>query len=173
MTQNLSLTVVCGLPGVGKTTVAHTLADHLGGTVLRTDVVRKQRFPEPEYTRAEEVAVYDTLLKRAETRLTSGTSIVLDGTFHDRHYRDRADRVANRVGVPCRFVRVICESTVVRERIAARNDDESDATFEIHKQFKEQFETLDRAHLVVDNSGTEAETHEQIREIISAETSLE
>jgi shikimate kinase len=33
--------VVCGLPGVGKSTVARAIADAVDGEVLRTDVIRQ------------------------------------------------------------------------------------------------------------------------------------
>ncbi|MFB6177910.1 MAG: AAA family ATPase, partial [Halobaculum sp.] len=57
-TEQVSLVVVCGPPGVGKTTVASEAADQVDGTVLRTDVVRKDLFPEPTYDEAETEAVY-------------------------------------------------------------------------------------------------------------------
>ena len=66
------LVVVCGLPGVGKTTVAEHASERLDGTLLRTDVVRKELFPDPEYTDAEAAAVYDELFARASEELARG-----------------------------------------------------------------------------------------------------
>ncbi|MCF2241345.1 AAA family ATPase, partial [Halobacterium salinarum] len=44
------LVVVCGLPGTGKTTVSGHAAETLDAELLRTDVVRTDLFPEPDYT---------------------------------------------------------------------------------------------------------------------------
>lgn len=160
-----SLVVVCGLPGAGKTTVAGTIAECLGAERLRTDVVRKELFPEPAYTDAEADAVYEELLDRAEESLSAGRPVVLDGTFHEAGYRDRAAAVAARQGVPLALVRVTCDSEVVRERIRSRTDDESDADFRIHELFRDRFEPVVREHAVVDNSGDLAATRHRVREL--------
>lgn len=173
VTQAPSLTVVCGLPGVGKTMVARTAAGVVDGEVLRTDVLRKTHFPEPAYTDPEERSVYVTLFDQAAKHLSSGTPAVLDGTFHDRRYRDRAEDVADDVGVPCRFVHVVCDTSVVRDRIAAREDDESDATFEIYKRFQAEFDSVEREHAVVDNSGPKDRTQAQVRGILTVDAEVE
>ena len=36
---------MCGLPGVGKTTIARELAPLVNGVVLSTDKIRKDLFP--------------------------------------------------------------------------------------------------------------------------------
>lgn len=143
--------------------MARTISDRLGGRLLRTDVVRKELFPEPEYTKAEEQAVYQELLSRAETTLTDGQSAILDGTFYDATYRDQAEDVAAECTAGFRIVRVTCEETVVEDRIRAREGGESDATFEIHKRFREKFEPIQREHLTVDNSGSITEGLETVR----------
>ncbi|MFC3477428.1 AAA family ATPase [Halobacterium litoreum] len=156
------LVVVCGLPGAGKTTVAEHAVDALDATLFRTDVVRKDLFPDPEYTREEMRAVYDELFSRAEDAVADGDAVVLDGTFKRREYRGRARRAAEELGVPFTLVRVACEEDVVRERIRARSGDASDADFEIHQQYREEFESLAGEHARVDNSGTLEETLAQV-----------
>lgn len=157
------LVVVCGLPGAGKTTVARAVADRLDGRIHRTDVVRKDLFEDPDYTDAEERAVYEALFDRAAATLADGTTAILDGTFHDRTYRDRAERVADAAGVPVRHVRVVCAESVVESRMARREDDESDATFEIHRRYRELFDDLEREHVRVDNADSLERTREQVR----------
>lgn len=152
------LVLVCGPPGTGKSTVAERVTERLDGLLLRTDVVRKELYPEPSYTATESAAVYDELFERARANLETGAHVVLDGTFREASLRERAASVAEAVGVEYRIVRVTCDEAVVEERIAGRVDDESDADFEIHKQIKAEFEPIAAEHLVVDNSGSLAET---------------
>jgi predicted kinase len=154
--------VVCGLPGVGKTTVSERVAGHLDGRLLRTDVVRKELFDDPDYTDQEERRVYGELLDRARASLRRGESVVLDGTFYAARYRDRAASVADAVGVDARFVRVDCEARVVRDRIAAREDDESDGGVEVFELYRDLFEPLERDHVTVDNGGSLAATRRQV-----------
>lgn len=155
------LVVVCGLPGVGKSTVARAIADRLDADVLRTDVVRKELFEAPEYTSDETRAVYDELLARARERLDDGRAVVLDATFKTRTRRHDARELAADIGAEFRLVYVDCDSEVVERRIAAR-DDVSDADFEIHLQFKDRFEPVEMDHERIDNSGSERETVEQV-----------
>lgn len=162
------LVLVCGPPGTGKSTVAERVTERLGGRLLRTDVVRKELFPDPSYTSEESEAVYDELFARAHQSLEDGEHIVLDGTFRRATLRDRAAAVADEVGVEFRVVRVTCTEAVVRERIAARADDPSDADFAIHKQIKAEFEPIERECLVVDNSGSLEATIETVDEAFPA-----
>ena len=156
-----SLVVVCGLPGVGKSTVARRVADRIGAEVLRTDVVRKELFDDPGYTAEETAAVYDELLARAADRLADGRSVVLDATFKTRGRRREAREVAEGLDCGFRLVHVDCEEAVVERRIAER-DGVSDADFQIHRQFREAFEPVEMDHLAVDNSGSEADTRRQV-----------
>jgi predicted kinase len=99
-----SLVAVCGLPGVGKTTVAETVADRLDGRLLRTDVVRKEILTDPDYTEAESRMVYDELFERARETVASGRSVVLDGTFQDADRRDRLAALAAELDTELRLV---------------------------------------------------------------------
>ena len=55
------LVALCGLPGVGKSTVAGYVTEQLDAVRLRTDVVRKELFDEPQYTAEETESVYREL----------------------------------------------------------------------------------------------------------------
>lgn len=156
------IVVVCGLPGAGKTTVAEHTAELLDGQLFRTDVVRKDLFPEPEYTDAEMRRVYEELFERAAAVVEGGDVAVLDGTFQHADLRDEVARVGEALGVPVSFVKVDCDADVVRDRIRSRSDDASDADFQIHQQYRESFDDVDREHAVVDNSGGLDETRDQV-----------
>lgn len=157
-----AVVVVCGLPGAGKSTVARHVADRVDGLLLRTDVVRKELFSDPDYSTAESMRTYDEVFERARRTVEAGRSVVLDGTFREQSYRDRAERVAEAVGVGFRLVRVECEEDVVEERIAARTDDPSDADFSVYELVRDSFEAIDRPHVRIDNSEDLDDTRQQV-----------
>ncbi|WP_132057877.1 AAA family ATPase [Halorussus amylolyticus] len=159
-----SLVVVCGLPGVGKTTVAETVADRLDGRLLRTDVVRKEILTDPDYTEEESRMVYRELFDRARATVEQGRSVVLDGTFQDEVRRTDAADLAATLGAEFRLVKVECDEAVVRERIESREGDESDADFEVHRMYRETFDDLARDHATVDNSDGLDSTLRQVDE---------
>jgi hypothetical protein len=157
------LVVVCGLPGVGKSTVAADVAERIDGRRIRTDVVRKEILPDPQYTPEETRMVYGELFDRGNETLQRGTSVVFDGTFKNRTFRKRAKSLADDLLVPFRLFHVVCDEAVVRERIAAREGDVSDADFEVHTTLREQFEPVELDHVEVDNSDGLDRTLRQVR----------
>ncbi|MFC4408218.1 AAA family ATPase [Haloarchaeobius iranensis] len=147
------LLVVCGLPGAGKTTIAEAVADRVDGRLVRTDVVRKDLFPDPDYTEAEKLAVYGELLGRGREVVEAGGTAVLDGTFKEARFRGDVVDLAAELGVDFRLVKVECDEAVARRRIRERTDDESDADPDLHSRFRELFDPIECEHAVVDNSG--------------------
>ena len=160
------LVVVCGLPGVGKTTVARIVADRLGTDPLRTDVVREELFPDPAYTEAERRAVYGALFDRARARLDRGEDAVLDGTFAAATHRERARELAAATGADHRLLEVTCEESVVRERLAERTDDASDADFEVYRTFERAFDPVTGADATIDNSGGREAVRRQVSALL-------
>lgn len=156
-----ALAVVCGLPGVGKTTVAERVAARVGGEVLRTDVIRKELFDDPEYTEGETEAVYAELIDRARDRVVDGDAVVLDATFADARFRAEVREMGERVAGSFDLVAVECDEPVVERRIE-RRDGLSDADFEVYLHFKDAFDRIETDHVVVDNSGDETETFAQV-----------
>lgn len=151
------LTVVCGLQGTGKTTVALRLAERRGAEVLRTDVIRKESAEPPDYSEAGRQRVYDEMLARARRLLGAGRDVVLDATFERRGNRLRAAELAREAGAAFRLVHVVCDPGVVRRRLAERDSDASDADWAVHQRARARFETPDPAaepHATVDTSGT-------------------
>jgi predicted kinase len=160
------LVVVIGLPGVGKTTVAREFADRLDGRLIRTDTVRTDCFPDPDYTPAERRRVYAEVFARARDTLDRGRCVVLDGTFRARTDRERAVELAASTGAVLGVVAVECEAPVVESRIAAREDDASDADVEVYRQFRQQYDSIRLPHATVDNSGTVAATRSQVAALL-------
>ncbi|MGI0031721.1 MAG: AAA family ATPase, partial [Nitrososphaeraceae archaeon] len=73
--------IICGLPGVGKTTVARQIAPLVKGVVLSTDKIRKDLFHKPKYGRREKKLVYDILILLTKYLSSANVNCILDGTF--------------------------------------------------------------------------------------------
>ncbi|MFC7057661.1 AAA family ATPase [Halovenus salina] len=152
---------VCGLPGVGKSTVSSYLTDRLDGVRLRTDAIRKELVDEPVYTDAEGERVYDELFSRTEHHVQNDEPVVLDATFADERHRKRANRLAEDLGAEFRLIRVVCDADVVENRIESR-EDISDADAAIYRQFKDEFDSLDLDYDRIDNSESLSRTRAQV-----------
>jgi hypothetical protein len=166
MTDIPSLVVVCGLPGVGKSRVSRAISERLDATLVRSDVVRKDLVDDPQYTSDETERTYAAVRDRAREHLAAGDRVVLDATYRSQSLRDAIAEMGTDAGAETTFVRVICDTDVVRERIRARTDTVSDATYRNYLELKSEFDDLQRPHVVVDNSGDWAATREQIAEAI-------
>ena len=134
-----SLIAVGGLSGTGKSTLAASLAPHVGaapGAVhLRTDLERKamarvsetDRLPAETYTVESSRKVYALVLDRAEAALRAGHSAVVDGVFATADERAAAEQLAERVGVAFTGLWLTAPPEVLRRRVEQRRDDASDA----------------------------------------------
>ena len=162
--------LVCGLPGAGKTTVAGEVVDHLDAVRIRTDVVRKDLFEDPQYSDAETDAVYRSVVERADAVLDDGQHVVLDGTFRERDFRTPAYALARDHDVDMVVLKVEADDAVVKERIRQREDDASDADVSIYEHYRDKFDPIRTEHVVVDNSGSLDATRDQVADAIANPT---
>lgn len=124
----VTLVLVGGPPGSGKTTLAGDVADRMGYTMISSDRVRKElagiapessaRAPLHEgiYSHGHTRATYDEILARAESLLARGESVVLDASWTDPEDRETAASVARLTS--SRLVSLRC--SLDEERAAAR-----------------------------------------------------
>jgi aminoglycoside phosphotransferase family enzyme/predicted kinase len=92
----VTLTVVCGPPGTGKTTLAEALADRRGDVLVSSDAVRRDlALPaEIRYREEAKAAVYQATLRHARLALERGESVVADATWSQPAARELARQVA-------------------------------------------------------------------------------
>ena len=109
----VTLVLVGGAPGTGKSTLARALAARLGADLLSTDTIRPDvpvaRGPDrySEYARS---AVYTELLSRAAAALQRGRPVVADATWGSVAARTAAATVA--VSTSSRMVALECRAPV-------------------------------------------------------------
>jgi aminoglycoside phosphotransferase family enzyme/predicted kinase len=140
------LVLVGGLPGTGKSTLAEGLSDALGGTVIRSDMVRKElaglrpdepapaRFGAGIYTADATEDTYREVLRRTEVALGLGEIVVLDASWGSDRWRTEARGVAARTSSELVELRCSAPPDTVARRMRRRRvagTDPSDATPEI------------------------------------------
>jgi len=142
------LVLVGGLPGTGKSTLAKALAERAGFLRVRSDEVRKalagaaegQRlaadFYSPEWTEH----TYAECLRRAEERLFEGGRVMIDATFREEKRRRRFLDAAMRWGVPALWLLCQADPATVRERLARRLGDVSDAGWSVYLEAATRWE---------------------------------
>jgi hypothetical protein len=148
-----TLTITCGPSGSGKTYASScrlASADFLDTVRIRSDVERKRLFglaPAAAsdgsiYTPEATVRTYAQLAVLAETAVTTGWSVIVDAAFLKRAERDEFHALAIRLGVPFRILAPHAPLDEMARRIAARQNDASEATVAILKQQLQWFEPL-------------------------------
>ena len=88
---------ITGLPGSGKSTIAHFLAEKLRSLgvhsqILSSDSLRKVITPNPRYTEDERDVVYGALVYVAKILTANGVNVIIDATGNRRRYRENARR---------------------------------------------------------------------------------
>ncbi|OGX40561.1 MAG: hypothetical protein A3C53_08920 [Omnitrophica WOR_2 bacterium RIFCSPHIGHO2_02_FULL_68_15] len=149
------LLVVGGLIGSGKSTLARALAEGLGAAWLRTDELRLrefartrrrgQGFAEGIYAPRVSELVYQRLIRRAETLIRQGRSVVCDGTFSKAAGRETLRGIAQRYGASFHFFECAVPRAVALRRIAKRaaaKSDISEARPEHYARLKAGFEPV-------------------------------
>ncbi len=146
--QRPALVLVSGLPGTGKSTVARELAASQGFQWIRSDAVRKELAGAAEVELADAPneylsgiyssewtdRTYAECLRRACAALRLGGRVVVDATFVEEHRRQQFLSAAIQLGVPAVWLVCAAAPSVVRDRLAKRRNDASDADWSIHQK---------------------------------------
>lgn len=139
--------IVCGPPGVGKSKISKYISNEYDIPRYDSDEVRKSIFDDPDYTESETDRTYFEMFHRAFPFLRQ-SSAVFDATFSKKKHRDYAVSLSDEWTI----IRLTAETSTVRERLKNR-DGVSDADYRIYLQKKQEFETIKRNHIAIDNSG--------------------
>ena len=163
-----TLWVCCGLPASGKSYLARALAEALSLVMVQSDRLRKERegiatsepvivgYDEGLYKRERRQYVYAAMLAIAQEELRRGRSVILDGSFSRRRWRDDARRLALDCDTNVIFLECACDEKGIRERLLQREvtGGASDARLHHLPKMIEEFEPTSELssleHVVVD-----------------------
>ena len=147
---------VSGLPGTGKSYFCRKLAERLPLVILESDALRKQLFPQPDYSPEESARLFRALLLLIERLLKRGISLILDATNLSERYRERLYNIAERLEVKLILVRVEAPPQVVYQRLKVRQEgdspESSDADWAVYQRMKNTRDKMQRNHYAVDTS---------------------
>ncbi|MFL5242236.1 MAG: AAA family ATPase [Gemmataceae bacterium] len=146
------LVLIGGLPGTGKSSLAHELALKAGMEIVRTDQIRKElaglpvNDPAPAsarpwlYSAEWTKKVYTECLQVAEKLLFEGKRILVDATFREDSQRSAFLKAAQRWGIPSIMFLCRADSETVRARLEHRRHDSSDAEWSTYQTIAKQWE---------------------------------
>ena len=157
--------IVCGLPGVGKTTIAKHLAPLINAVVLSTDKIRKELIPNPTYKKQEKKLIYNVLLIIAKYLHQAGINCILDATFNTENSRKELRKKLGLSQEQICIVECICPEDIVISRLNNRKKDYSDADISIYKKMKRIYEPIKGEHIILDTNQQPSKTN--IKEIVS------
>jgi predicted kinase len=143
------LILMAGLPGTGKTTVAHQLADRLRAVVLNKDEVRHAIFPPElvEYSTKQDDFVSDILLRSAEYlwNINPQRMIILDGrTFSRASQRQHVVDFAEKRNQRWLIIECVCDDDVARQRLLQPDPSHpaGNRTPELYEEVKRRWEPI-------------------------------
>lgn len=125
----VSLILVIGAAGSGKTTFAQHLVPKLGCVYLNTDPITDAFFPgdrdSPAY-RAANPGIYRALYDIAFANLRAGNSVLIDAPhvmqIQDPQWRAWISEESNRLGARLRIIRCFSDAETLRSRLQARGE---------------------------------------------------
>lgn len=144
--------IICGLPGVGKSTLAKSLAPMINATILSSDKIRKELFPNPTYSSFERKLVYDIMIMLAKYLNDVKSNCILDATFNREDSRLEIKEKLRLDDKQFHIVECFCPEEVVRSRLNSRKNDYSDATIEVYQKMKKIYEPVKVEHIMVDTT---------------------
>lgn len=154
------LILMAGLPGTGKSTLAHQLAERLNAAILSKDTVRHALF-EPnlvEYSTDQDDFVIDLLLLTAEYiwERDPNKAIILDGrTFSRASQRQHVIDFAEVHDQPWRIIECTCDDKLARARLSQPDPDHpaGNRTPELYDEVKARWEPITEPKITVDTTG--------------------
>jgi predicted kinase len=151
--------LLAGLPGTGKSTLAHALAPHLNAAILSKDQIRHALFApqDVEYSTKQDDFVMQLMLKAAAWLFNKKPArvVILDGrTFSRRYQIDEVINTSNHLQQPWRIIECTCPEELARTRIESQASDHpaGNRTFDLYREVQSHFEPITLPKTTIDTS---------------------
>ena len=169
------LVIMAGLPGTGKSTLAHAIADRTGAYVLDKDHMRAALFPAKliEYSREQNDFVVRVMLKVAGwvLRRNADAIVILDGRpFAKKYQLDQVVAFAEWIKTPWRIIECACSEETARRRIEMDKHPAADRDFAMYARTRDEWDPIDRPKLVVNTEAAIDEVTARAVEYITVGT---
>lgn len=112
----LTLYLMLGYPGAGKTTTSKAIHELTGAVHLWADHERRKMFPKPTHTHQENLALYDVLNQRTDDLLAAGQSVIFDTNFNFYKDREHLRHIAAKHGADVKLFWVTTPKDIAKER---------------------------------------------------------
>jgi aminoglycoside phosphotransferase family enzyme/predicted kinase len=153
-TGSAALSITHGLPGSGKSFVSQQLLEARGAIRIRSDVERKRLHGLDALARSHETGLaiytpdatrrtYARMFELARVALQAGWPVVLDAAFLTRAERQQARQLAVQLQVPFSILACDAPAALLRDRLAARTNDASEADVHVLERLQAAAEPLD------------------------------
>jgi predicted kinase len=158
--------IICGLPGVGKSTLAKKLAPMINAIILSSDKIRKELFSNPTYSSVERKLIYDIMIILAKYLNEARCNCILDATFNREYSRMEIKKKLHLNDRQFYIIECFCPEEAALSRLKSRKDDYSDATIEVYQKMKKIYESVKVEHIAVDTTLDPQENAHRITEEI-------
>ena len=155
------IVLIAGLPGTGKTTLAHELAKRTSGRVLSKDEFRHALFlpEEIEYSSRQDDFCINLMLDTVAYLLSRDGDrfLFLDGRPFSRRYQiENVLHAAHSLHQSWRILECVCSEDIVRKRLAGDAESAShlagNRDFQLYRNVKARFESITVPKTLVDTS---------------------
>lgn len=157
--SELTVYLMLGYPGAGKTTAARALHQITGAVHLWADKIRNERYPQPTHSHEENLELYTYLNELTAELLATGQSVIFDTAFNFYKDRQYLRAIASKHGATVVLLWVQTKKDLARER--ATHPDHAARNTYPHTMPEERFERItgdletprpDEAYIPVDGT---------------------
>jgi predicted kinase len=116
MSHKLTLYLMMGYPGAGKTTTAKVIHELTGAVHLWADKIRRERYGRPTYSHSENIALYDHMNRLTDELLAAGNDVIFDTNFSFYKDRQYLRQIAAKLGTTTKLIWVQTPKELAKQR---------------------------------------------------------
>lgn len=137
-----------GLPGSGKTFLAHHLSLATGLKHISSDVIRRAYFKRGQYRLEDKEEVYVQMQIQMSETLQNGKSVIVDATFFSQKLRNEFISIAQYYTNNLLWILTTAEEKTIKKRVSKKRKN-SEADFEVYKLIRDLFDPIEMDFLEI------------------------